>query len=236
MANEPEPRYEEDPELTRLLRERLPRHPAPASLRVAVVEALAPARRWDWLWLTPSLVGAAAAMIAVLAVGLYLPSAVPGDPVQQIVRAVITEHARTLTWGEQGADAILVALPRAMEESGVFVTRLFTGDDDLSLVSAQPTFVEQHRAMSLGYMGRDGHAVTYVVMPAGTLTLPELGRVQIATWRPLVRRESGFSLIMWRQGNLLCALVADLVSDEDVARLKQYFVKVRSATELRRTY
>lgn len=238
MADEPEARYEEDPELTRLLRERLPRHAAPAGLRAAVVEAITPtpARRWDWLWLAPSVIGAAAAMIAVMAVGLNLPSAVPGDPVQQIARAVVTEHARTLTWGEQGADAIPVALPRAMEESGVFVSRLFTGDEDLSLVSAQPTFVEQHRAMSLGYMGRDGHAVTYVVMPLGTLTLPELGRVQIGTWRPLIRRESGFSLIMWRQGNLLCTLVADLVSDEDLARLKQYFVKVRSATELTRTY
>jgi len=241
MANEPETRYDEDPELTRLLRERLPRHPAPGSLRVAIVEAITPAPRprWDWLWLAPSLVGAALAMVAVIGVATMLPVTVPGDPIQQIARAVVTEHARTLTWGgEQGVDVLPAALPRAMEESGLFVTKLFTGDDDLSLVSAAPTFVEQHRAISLGYMGRDGHAVTYVVMPGGTVTLPEVGRVQIESWRPLVRRESGFSLIMWkeRKSNLLCALVADLVSDDDMTRLKQYFVKVRSATELSRTY
>ena len=38
---------------------------------------------------------------------------------------------------------------------------------------------------------------------------------------------------MWKQQGLFCVLVADLVSDDDLARLKQYFVKVRSATRPR---
>ena len=43
--------------------------------------------------------------------------------------------------------------------------------------------------------------------------------------------ESGFSLIIWKQQNLLCVLVSDLVSDADLAKFKEYFVKVRSSTE-----
>jgi hypothetical protein len=36
---------------------------------------------------------------------------------------------------------------------------------------------------------------------------------------------------MWRQQGLLCVLASDLVSDEDLTRFKEYFVKVRSSTE-----
>ncbi len=55
--------------------------------------------------------------------------------------------------------------------------------------------------------------------------------MQIDRWRPLVRKESGFSMIMWKQQGLLCVLVSDLVSDDDLGKLKEYFVKVRSSTE-----
>jgi len=69
-----------------------------------------------------------------------------------------------------------------------------------------------------------------VIVPGGSVALPERGRVQIDRWKPLVRKENGFSLIMWRQQGLLCVMASDLVSDEDLSRFKQYFVKVRSST------
>ena len=34
-------------------------------------------------------------------------------------------------------------------------------------------------------------------------------------------------MIMWKQQGLLCVLISDLVSDDDVGKLKEYFVKVR---------
>jgi hypothetical protein len=70
-----------------------------------------------------------------------------------------------------------------------------------------------------------------VIVPGGTVALPERGRVQIDRWRPVVRRENGFSLIMWRQQSLLCVMASDLVSEGDLNRFKEYFVKVRSSTE-----
>jgi hypothetical protein len=41
---------------------------------------------------------------------------------------------------------------------------------------------------------------------------------------------------LWRNDveegeSLLCVLASDLVSDQELARFKQYFVKVRSSTE-----
>ena len=73
--------------------------------------------------------------------------------------------------------------------------------------------------------------MTYVIVPAPALVLPERGRVQIDRWRPLVRTENGFSMILWKQQGLLCILVSDLVSHDDLGKLKDYFVKVRSSTE-----
>lgn len=234
MASEFEDQYGEDPEMTRLLRERLTRHPAPARLRIAVLHSLTPEvkpRRWAF-WLSPALSALATAMVMLMVMAPSLPRSLDVDPLQPLVRAVITEHARTVAWGGAQPEMVPAALPRIMEETGVVFSWVFTGDDEIRLVHAQPTYVEGHRSMALAYLSADGHVVTYVIMPGGSVALPDRGRVQIDRWRPVVRKENGFSLIMWKQQGLLCVLVSDLVSEGDLNRLKQYFVKVRSSTEL----
>ena len=235
MCPEPNEVYGDDPELGRWLRERLPRHPAPPQLRAAVARTLNPEvrrPRWGFAWLGPSVAALATAMVLVMWMATGLPTTRSADPIQQISRAVVTEHARTLSWAQHAPDLVPATLSRVMEESGVILNWVFTGDEEIRLVSAQPTYVEGHRGMSLGYMDRDGHAVTYVIVPSGGVTLPEEGRVQIERWRPLIRRENGFSLILWKDKGMLCAMTAALVSESDLARLKEYFVKVRSRTEL----
>jgi hypothetical protein len=62
--------------------------------------------------------------------------------------------------------------------------------------------------------------------------IPDRERVQIARWRPAVRTEDGVALIVWKQSGLMCVMVSDLVSDSDLRRFKDYFIKVRSSTEL----
>jgi hypothetical protein len=173
----------------------------------------------------------ATALVMLLYLAPSLPSAPGADPVQFVTRAVLAEHARNVLWGETRADVVPAALPRAMEESGVALSWVFTGDEDIQLVNAKPTYLEGRRGIELAYQDVAGHTVTYIIVPGGSVTLPERGREQIDRWRPVVKRENGFSLIMWRQQSLLCVLASDLVSDEDLARFKQYFVKVRSSTE-----
>jgi len=234
MANEGMEQHEDDGGLGRLLRERLPRHPAPPVLRAAVLEALMPGRpRQPWwaLWMPPAFSAVATALIMLLYLAPSLPTAPGADPVQFVTRAVLAEHARNVFWGETRADVVLAILPRAMEESGVALSWVFTGDEEIRLINAKPTYVEGRRGIELAYQDVAGHTVTYIIVPGGSVTLPERGRVQIDRWRPVVKRENGFSLIMWRQQGLLCVMASDLVSDEDLARFKQYFVKVRSSTE-----
>jgi hypothetical protein len=234
MTGESMEQHEDDGGIGRLLRERLPRHPAPPALRAVVVESLMPSRPrrpWWGLWLPPAVSAVATALVMLLYLAPSLPSAPGADPVQFVTRAVLAEHARNVLWGETRADVVPAALPRAMEESGVALSWVFTGDEDIQLVNAKPTYLEGRRGIELAYQDVAGHTVTYIIVPGGSVTLPERGREQIDRWRPVVKRENGFSLIMWRQQSLLCVLASDLVSDEDLTRFKQYFVKVRSSTE-----
>ncbi len=53
-------------------------------------------------------------------------------------------------------------LPRAMEESGVALNWVFTGDDEIQLINAQPTYLEGRRGIELAYQDADGHTVTYL--------------------------------------------------------------------------
>jgi hypothetical protein len=161
----------------------------------------------------------------------WLSSSVAPDPIRTVARAVINEHARAIMWGESRPDVVPAVLPRAMDESGVSLNWVFTGDERIRLIDAKPTYLEGRRGIELAYEDAEGHVVTYVIMPAPALVLPETGRVQVDRWRPLVRRDSGFAVMLWKQQGLLCALVSDLVSDEDFEKLKEYFVKVRSSTE-----
>jgi hypothetical protein len=229
----------EPDEIARLLRERLTRYQAPARLRVSVVEALSPpeGRRRPSLWLAPALSALATAMVILILLWLVPALSRSGnDPLQLLSRAVMTEHARAMLWGETRPDAVLGALPRVMDESGVLLNWVFTGDQDIQLVNAQPTFLEGRRALALTYQDRDGHSVSYIIARGPNVAIPERGKVQIAKWRPLVRKDNGFTLIVWKQAGLVCVMVSDLVSDDDLGRFKEYFVKVRSATELSQSY
>jgi hypothetical protein len=220
-------------EVGRWLRTRLPRHAAPPGLRAALIATLAPAppaRTWT-AWLSPAASALAMALVMLLWIAPSLPISSAPDPLRPITRAVMNDHAKTILWGEAQPDVVPARLPRAMDESGVGLSSVFAGDDQIWLVSAQPTYLEGRRGMELAYRDRGGHAVTYLIVPEPTLVLPERPRVQIDRWRPLVRRENGFSLLIWKQQALLCILISDLVSDEDFGKLKEYFVKVRESSE-----
>jgi hypothetical protein len=171
LANQPG----DDPALSRALRERLGRYAASPRLRAAVRESLEPPpspRRWSG-WLAPALTAATTALVMVGWLAGTLPTSVGGDPLRDLARAVITEHARTLSWSPAEPNVIPAALPRAMDESGVTLNWVFAGDNELQLINAHPTYVESHRGLSLVYQDAQGHAVTYVIFPgAATVAMP----------------------------------------------------------------
>jgi len=69
------------------------------------------------------------------------------------------------------------------------------------------------------------------VLPAPGLPLPERQRVQVGRYKPALVSESGFSAWVWKQGDLACFLVADMVSESDLAHFRDYFVRLRPAME-----
>lgn len=225
--------FREDPgeaaAFRRLLAERLPRHPAPAHLRDAILAAAAPPRRS--LWWAPALSALATALVMALVGFPLLPRAVEPDPLGPFVSAVLSAHTRSLTWGEPRPEAVPTVLPRVMEQTGIGLSWFFRGDDEAQLINAEPLIVEGRRALALTYKDGEGHVLTYLLLPGADLPLSDQGRVTIDRFRPLLTRVNGFSLLVWKQRDLACFLISDLVSGPDLARFKEFFLKVRLASE-----
>ena len=227
------PPYESDETLGARLRAELPRHAAPAHVRAAVARASAPARR-PTPWLAPVLAAAATALVLGLVFMPMLPRFV--HPTEQLVRSVVAEHTRTLMWGSRHSQVIPAALPWLTQESGIGLRQVFAGDDTLVFLGAEPVYLDDRRGMALYYRDGDGHLLTYIVLRFPGMAILDRWRVPIergqTRYRPaLVRGDEGFSTWVWRQGDLACFLVSDMVSAEDAERFKDYFVRVRRATD-----
>jgi hypothetical protein len=220
-----------DQQLGRRLAAELPRYTAPASLRIAIVQATEPTASRRPAWLSPLLAAAATAMVLALFMLPVLPRLQPADPVDQIVRAVVNEHSRALMWGSRQSQVIPAALPWLQEQSGIGLSSAFVGDDRLNFVSAEPVYLLRQRGLAVHSRDSDGHLVTYIALPAQDLKVPDRARVQIERFRPALVKDSGFVAWVWRQRDVACFLVSDMVSADDLERFKDYFVRVRTATE-----
>lgn len=218
-----------DEALGRRLAAELPRYRAPESLRASILRTARPRRQ---PWLAPTLSALATAAVLVLALLATLPATPPADVVERLVGAVVAEHTRALLWGARAADIVPAALPRLTAESGIGLQKTFLGDDRLTFLGAEPVYLDWRRGMAIHYRDPDGHRVTYVVLPAPGMPLPERQRVRINDrFRPALVRREGFASWVWKQGDLACFLVSDLVSEGDLQSFKDYFVRVRVATE-----
>jgi hypothetical protein len=220
-----------DEQLGRRLATELPRYTAPASLRAAIIEAHAPTPSRRPAWFAPLLSAAATAMVLVLFMLPALPRLQATDPVDQLVRAVVTEHSRALMFGARQSDVLPAALPWLQEQSGIGLASAFVGDDRLTFVSAEPVYLLRQRGLAVHYRDLDGHLVTYIALPAEGLKVPDRSRVQIDRYRPALVKDSGFVTWVWRQRDVACFLVSDMVSVDDLERFKDYFVRVRASTE-----
>jgi hypothetical protein len=218
-----------DEELGRRLRSELPRYTAPARLRAAILAA--PPTSPRPVWLAPSLAALATAAVLLLFLLPVLPSSNRPDPVQQLVRAVVSEHSRAVMWGARSATFMPTASSWLTQESGIALARVFAGDDALSLVSAEPVYLLRERGVALHYRDHAGHFLTYVALPAPTLQLPDHRRVTGASGRPVLIHDAGFATWVWKHGDLVCFLVSDMVAASETERFKDYYVRVRTATE-----
>ena len=219
-----------DEELGRRLASELPRYTAPAHLRQAV-RATIPERRPRAPWLWPAVTALATAAVLVLFFLPSLPRLLPGDPATRLVRAVVSEHTRTLMWGSRWGDVVPTVLPGLSQDTGVTLSRALDKDERLTLIAAEPVYVEQRRGVAMHYRDVEGHLVSYVAVPIPNFTVPERYRVQVDRWRPALVRDGSFAAWLWRQGDVACVIVSDRVSDGELDTFKDYFRRLRLTTE-----
>jgi len=144
---------------------------------------------------------------------------------------VVSEHTRTLMWGARSGDVVPAGFTDLTRETGVSLARAFAGDDQLTLVAADPVYVDRRRGIALHYRDADGHLVSYVAVPAPSVVVPDRSRVQIDRYRPALLRDNGFATWLWRQGDVVCLIVSDRVSEVELETFKDYFRRMRAATE-----
>lgn len=218
-----------DEALSRRLQSELPRYNAPDHLRATILAAASARRRP--VWMAPTLAALATAAVVLLFLLPVLPSSNRPDPVQRLARAVVAEHSRALMWGARSSTIMPTGSSWLTQESGIALARVFAGDDTLWLVNAEPVYLERERGVALHYRDRAGHFLTYVALPAPTLKLPDRARVSVGNWRPVLIQDAGFATWVWKHGDLVCFLVSDMATADEAERFKEYFVRVRTATE-----
>lgn len=216
--------------VNRLLAERLPRYAAPVHLKRQIRETVASHPRPSRWWI-PAAAAVATALLMVLLLLPALPRPIPPDPLQPIVRAALSQHERSLLWGEPHPEAVPGALPRLTKETGIGLSRVFMGTDEIRLFGAEPVIVQGRRGLAFFYRDPGDHLITYLVLPGQGLSVPDRNRVQIDRFRPMLDRINSFSVFLWKQGDLACFLISDLVSEGDLRRFREYFLRIRLATE-----
>ena len=215
----------------------LPRYQASPALRAAIRRAAGPEGETprSWWWAAAASAGATAMAMALLWMAL-LPRSTPADPLPRLVHSVLSEHTRNLIWGDLELNGLRpyvvpAALPWVRVETGIGHARAFLGDDQLRFVAGEPVYLEGRRGVALHYRDTDQHTVTYMALPAPRLTIPERHRVQVGPYRPALERNDGFAMWVWKEGDVACFLVADLISHADLERFKAHFLRIRQTTE-----
>jgi anti-sigma factor RsiW len=208
---------DEERALDALLVAKLPQYAAPLALKHRLQARLpplaaTPARRRPALgrWLTPLSVAVAAC--AVLVIGLrHWPSG-PGDP---LVTEAVADHLRVVyrdhpTDIESGGPHQVK--PWFTGRIDFALPTVFGGDNDFTLEGGSVGYYLDRKAAVLVYKRRL-HTASLFVFRADGFAFPRaernLGRVAAA-----VRHGRGFSVVLWKDGELGYALVSDLNTDE----------------------
>jgi anti-sigma factor RsiW len=217
---------------------RLPRYPAPAALKRALearflaappagetlpapakLVALAPpvvpgaprARRW----IAPLLSAGAAAAVTV-AVMLALAPRAPRPDGGALVAEALSDHMRV----------VASTHPLDVESGGIhqvkpwftgridFAPRVaFSGDADFPLVGGSLGYVFDRKAAVLVFKRRL-HTITLLVFPPEGLAWPAQSPLTVGRLSVIAQTRHGFSVLLWRDGDLGYALVSDVAPAE----------------------
>ena len=233
----------EDRALTSLLRERLPRHPAPASLRQRLEAELAaktPSRPPREAPLRPrprfiakvrtrpsffTTLAAAAVVAATSVVALNGPPWARGDGV---VDEALNDHLRVL-YAEHPVEipsgGIHQVKPWFLGRLDFAPAVAFGGDEEFPLLGGSVAYFVDRKAATFLFKRRL-HDISLFVVRAEGLSWPSHPSVRMGRVEATVVSRQGFHLVLFRDGDLAYALVSDVDSAE-LLRLGQKIVGPR---------
>ena len=195
---------DEERALDQLLEEKLPQRPASLALKRRLSARLppvapAPVGRTRRAALIALPLAACAALVLVLR-----PRLEPRDP---LVAEAIADHLRVV-YREQPVDVESGGPHRVKPwftgRLDFAVPQVYGGDQEFSLVGGAVALFQDRKAALLVYK-RQLHTISLFVFPGDGLTLPS---------DPRLRQSRGFSVVLWRQGDLGYALTSDLNGGE----------------------
>lgn len=198
---------DEELALDQLLEERLPQRPASLALkrrlaaRLPAVVAPAHAGRARRVALIALPLAACAALVLVLVLRPHLGAR---DP---LVAEAIADHLRVV-YREQPVDVESGGPHRVKPwftgRLDFAVPQLYGGDQEFTLAGGAVALFQDRKAALLVYK-RQLHTISLFVFPGEGLNLPS---------EPRLRQSRGFSVVLWRQGDLGYALTSDLNGDD----------------------
>ncbi len=216
--------------LTRRLRE-VARYRPPESLHAQVERQLGRgeerrARQWvQWRWL-------AAAAVLLLAVGVPLLLRERHDPLRTLIAEAAATHRQMILQQEfvgfpDVGPVGPVELPRLLRERlDLPVENLFLGDAELSLMGFRPLMIMgQRKGAVILYTDRHGRMSSLLLVPAPEMEVPKQERMRIETFSPYHTKMNSFRVLVWKQKEMACSLVAK-ADDKELADL---FTKIRKA-------
>ena len=188
--------------LDQLLEDKLPQRPASLALKrrlEARVPALAPPPSRAGRTRRAALIAVPLAACAALALVLR-PHLQAKDP---LVAEAIADHLRVV-YREQPVDVESGGPHRVKPwftgRLDFAVPQVYGGDQEFTLQGGAVALFEDRKAALLVYK-RQLHTISLFVFPADGLNLPS---------DPGLRKSRGFSVVLWRQGDLGYALTSDL--------------------------
>ncbi len=213
-------------QLTRRLREEVPRPAAPPELRAVLEEMMRarhappPGRRKA----RRLLFAAAAAMVLAIVGSLVLRRPPLNDPLM-LARHAAAAH-RTIDGQRDvlpsetaGASARVRELA---QRYGLPTTTAFQGDAEVRLVSARQGLTLGKVSAVLVYLDAKDRLVTLEILPGGDVTIPR----ERTRAHPMLTRADQLGVVVWKQGATLYLLTAPFDEEE----LAQLYLKVRTHT------
>jgi anti-sigma factor RsiW len=208
---------ETDRVLDEIVADRLPRHAAPRALveQLRARHVSPPPRRRRWTTIAPL---AAAAALAVGAGFLYVRAGARHDAeaTARLVGEAVNDHLRVL-YSEKPVE---IASSESHQVKPWFQGKLdfspplgYAGDADFVLDGGAIGYFVDRKAAVLQFHRRL-HRISLLIFRADGLRWPAHGIERLGRLHAVATQERGFSVVLWRDGELGYALVSDLNPSE----------------------